>query len=181
MPIKREIDHVCGQCGGVSKITLATLKAWLRSITRRSTPQHRRYMALIRAAYHHWPESHEFQPESETHLRKWLQVEAGYREFTDIAVPFAEDQPAVTKLVSIAIEAAIRVAQMDKNGKPTDFAFVRPHPRGGMCRVYRSKSIDYDTLGHLEACALFNAVAEIIESIIGRPADEILKQTEQAA
>lgn len=128
---------------------------------------------MIKAAFHHWPEGHDFQPENEEHLRKWLQVSAGYREHTDIPVAFCEEEPAVTKLAALAIEAAIRSAD--------GYAFVRPHPDGGMVRVYRSKSIRFDKLGHLEACALFEAVAEIISNVIGRPADEILKQTEQAA
>jgi len=173
MRTARKTELACPHCGGIVELGFAVVRQLWKAVSSRSTPQHRRYMALIKAAYHHWPESHEFQPESETHLRKWLQVSAGYREHTDIPVVFAEDEPAVTRLAALAIEAAIMAAE--------GYAFVRPHPDGGIVRVYRSRSISYDTLGHLEACALFDAVAEIIESVIGRSADEILKQTEQAA
>jgi len=159
----KSTELACPHCGGLFQ----------PSGKKRSTPQHRRYYAMIKAAYHHWPEGHDFQPDSEEHLRKWLQVSAGYREHTDIPVAFAEDQPGVTKLAALAIEAAIMAAD--------GYAFVRPHPDGGMVRVYRSKSISFDKLGHLEACALFDAVAEIIAAAIGRPVDEIMKQTEQAA
>jgi len=44
----------------------------------RSTPQHRRYFALIRAAHKQWPEGHPIQPATEEGLRDYLQVMAGF-------------------------------------------------------------------------------------------------------
>ena len=44
----------------------------------RSTPQHRRLFALIKAAWKHWPESHEVQCGSPEGLRDYLQIKAGF-------------------------------------------------------------------------------------------------------
>ena len=87
----------------------------------RSAPQLRRFFAMLRAMYQHWPEDTQFQPESEEHLRKFILIRAGYRETTDIPVTFAEDQPGLTKLTALSIEAALKAAGA--------YAFIRPHPR----------------------------------------------------
>jgi len=44
----------------------------------RSTPQHRRFFALIKAAFKHWPEGHEVQCGSAEGLRDYLQIKAGF-------------------------------------------------------------------------------------------------------
>ena len=46
----------------------------------RSLDQMRRFFAVLRAMYAHWPESAGFQPHSEEHLRKWVTCMAGHRE-----------------------------------------------------------------------------------------------------
>lgn len=118
----------------------------------RSSPQLRRFFGMLRAMYQHWPASAEFQPESEEHLRKYSICGAGFRDSTDVAVPFAEDQPGLTKLVAISVEACVRGAG--------GFAFIRPHPDGGMVRVYKAKSIAFDKLGQAE----FNRLNEAVEA-----------------
>ena len=47
---------------------------------RRSLKHHKRLFGLIRAAFDLWPEGHEFQPETEDHLRAWLTIKAGHCE-----------------------------------------------------------------------------------------------------
>ena len=44
----------------------------------RSSPQHRRLFALIKAAHKHWPESHEVQCATANGLREYLQIKAGF-------------------------------------------------------------------------------------------------------
>lgn len=139
----------------------------------RSNPQLRRFFSVIKAAFHHWPESHDFRPESPEHLRKFLLCGAGYSEHTDIPVEWAEDQPGVTKLTALAIEAAIRAAD--------GYAFVRPAKHGGRVRVYKAKSIAYHKLSHADACRLFADIDLIIKAELGVEPDELLKQTEMAA
>ena len=43
----------------------------------RSDPQHRRYFAMIGAAFKNWPESYEYQPLDAEALRVFLQMLAG--------------------------------------------------------------------------------------------------------
>lgn len=139
----------------------------------RSVEQLRRFFGVLRAMKHHWPETAEFQPESEEHLRKWVLVKAGHRETTDIPVPFAEDQPGLTRLAVTAIEGAVAAAGA--------FAFVKPHPNGGLVRVFRAKSIAFDKLGQAEFNKLNDEVEAAYKAETGLDPDEVLKQTERAA
>ena len=83
----------CPSCG----VDLAEpQKKWKR----RSVPQHRRYFALVRAAYYHWPEKHELKPQSEEHLRKWLQAKAGHRVVETV------DTEGMTQEQSLALMVA---------------------------------------------------------------------------
>lgn len=137
----------------------------------RSPQDHRRFFGVIAATYHHWPESHEFQPDSSEHLRSWLLCKAGYRDVTTIPVEFAEDQPALLKLVSLAAESAVKAAK--------GYAFIRPH--GSALAVFSAKSIAWDKLDQ----AGFNRIRDAVEAVIlaetGMKPDDILKNTEAAA
>lgn len=126
----------------------------------RSVPQHRRYFALIRAAFYHWPETHAFKPMSEEHLRKWLQAKAGHRVIDTIDTAGMSPEQATA---SISRQVA----------KAGPFAF---HSAVGT-RFYSitSESIDFDTLPHLAACALFDSVAEVIEAETGIRCDDLIK------
>lgn len=123
--------------------------------------------------FHHWPEHAEFRPESEEHLRKWVLIKAGHREATDIPVDWTEDQPALARLASLAIEASVKAAGA--------FAFVRPHPEGGMVRVFRAKSIAFGSLGQADFNRLNDEVEAAYRAETGLEADVVLKQTENAA
>lgn len=134
----------------------------------RSTPQHNRYFAMIERAFDQWPEAHDFAPADSEHLRKWLQCKAGYYIATDIALPPHKNQRAIAKIVVAAVTAAFNSVG--------EHAWVKENAKGNSIRVFRSKSIAYDKLKHLEACALFNAVAEIIEIETGVSADKLMKE-----
>lgn len=125
----------------------------------RSVPQHRRYFAMIREAYHHWPDGHQFRPLSEEHLRKWLQAKAGHRVVDTI------ETDGMTPAQSVAVIAAAM-----KRAGP--FAFVSATET--KLHVVTSESIDFDTLPHLAACALFDDVAEVIEAETGLKVDQIM-------
>lgn len=139
----------------------------------RSLDQLRRFFGVLRAMYQHWPETAEFQPDSEEHLRKFVLIKAGHRETTDIPVEWAEDQPGLTRLASLAIEGALKAAGA--------FSFAKPHPDGGLVRVFKAKSIAFDKLGQAEFNALNDAVEAVYASETGLNPDEVLKQTEAAA
>ena len=139
----------------------------------RSLEQLRRFFGVLRAMKQHWPESADFQPESEEHLRKWVLIKAGHKQTTDVPVSFAEDQPGLTKLTAIAIEAAVRASG--------GYAFIRPHPSGGMVRVFNAKSIAFEKVGQAEFNTLNDAVEEIYRAETGLDPDQVLKESEKAA
>ena len=125
----------------------------------RSVPQHRRYFALIRAAHSHWPEKHRFRPMSEEHLRKWLQAKSGYSNIRTIDTAGMNTQSAI-----VAVAAELAAAD------PMYFTSIV----GARFYVIESKSIDFDTLPHLAACALFDAVADTIKAETGLDPDRIM-------
>lgn len=125
----------------------------------RSVPQHRRYFALIKAAHSHWPETHRFKPMSEEHLRKWVQAKAGYATVRTVDTAGMDTQSAI-----VAVAAMLAAAD------PMHFTSVT----GARFHVIESKSINFDTLPHLAACALFDAVAETIEAETGLRAEQIM-------
>ncbi len=139
----------------------------------RSVEQLRRFFGMLRAMYRHWPETAEFQPESEEALRKWVLIKAGHKDTTDIAVPFADDQPGLTRLVAVSVEACVRGAG--------GYAFIRPHPDGGLLRVFKAKSIAFNQLGQAEFNALNDAVETAYAQETGLDPEQVLKQTDEAA
>lgn len=139
----------------------------------RSVEQLRRFFGMLRAMYRHWPEAAEFQPESEEHLRKWALIKAKHSETVDVAVPFAEEQPGLTRLVAIAVEACVRGAG--------GFAFIRPHPEGGLLRVFKAKSIAFDKLGQAEFNALNDSVETVYATETGLDPEQVLRENERAA
>lgn len=125
----------------------------------RSVPQHKRYFAMIRAAFSHWPEAHRFQPITEDRLRKWLQAKAGH------ALVKTVDTEGMTK-----DEAVVAIAAELSKADPIHFTSASR----GRFYIVESKSIAFDTLPHLSACALFDAVAEVIEAESGVKIDDIM-------
>ena len=139
----------------------------------RSLDQLRRFFAMLRAMKAHWPESAEFQPDDTEHLRKWALIKAGHRETTDVPVSWAEDQPGLTKLASLAIEAALKAAGA--------YAFIRPHPEGGLVRVFKAKSIAFHKLSQAEFNKLNDEVEAVYASETGLDPETVLKESESAA
>lgn len=125
----------------------------------RSVPQHRRYFAMLKAAFSHWPEDHRFQPATEEHLRKWLQAKAGYAVIKSVETEHMTTQQAIA-----AISAELAMADPIHFTSAADTLFY----------VIQSKSIDFDTLPHLAACALFDDVADLIEAETGLKVSQIM-------
>lgn len=134
---------------------------------RRSVPQMRRYFAMIRAAYHHWPESHETQFASQEECRKWLQAKAGHVTIA-ARIPIVGIKP--DRLVAI-VEAAMRAAG--------SYAMIRVH--NAELVVFVPRSIAFHRLNHLAACALFDEVAGVIETETGLKVEDLMRETERAA
>lgn len=125
----------------------------------RSVPQHRRYFAMVNAAHSHWPSAHRFKPATAEHLRHWLQAKSGYADINTI------DTAGMTQAQSVAALAA---------------AIIKAHPfhfvwaTEAKFHVAQSKSISFDELPHLAACALFDAVADVIEQEMHVKVDQIM-------
>lgn len=133
----------------------------------RSVPHLRRYFSLIRAAAHHWPDSHETQFADVTECRKWLQMKAGHREI-GARIPLI----GLRRDRALALaEAAIRAAG----------SYAVPVMHGGDMVVFVPKSIAFGKLSHLAACALFDDVAAVIRAETGLEPDTLLKEMETAA
>ena len=125
----------------------------------RSSEDHRRFFALVNAAFTHWPEQHEFRPDNAEHLRAWLLCKAGHRKTTMIET----DEPAATV---VAIEAAFRAADT--------YAFVRPYGDG--VAIYSPKSLRFDKTDQKAFNAVRDEVSSIIESVIGVTAEQLLRE-----
>lgn len=131
----------------------------------RSVPQHRRYFALVKAAFSHWPEKHRFRPMTEEHLRKWLQAKAGYANIQMVDTAGMDGPTAI-----VAVAAMLAAAD------PIHFTAIK----GSRFYVVSSRSINFDELPHLEACALFDAVADVIRAETGLEPDEIMPPIRKA-
>jgi hypothetical protein len=145
----------CPTCG-------AKAKAKVRSID-----QHRRYFGLIRAAFHHWPETSERQFANEEELRAYVQIKAGYREVgAQIPLSGLNKDRAL-----MLVEAAIRGSG----------SYAIPIFYKDSIVVFKPKSVSFEKMSHQEFCGLNESVATVIEQEIGISADELLRQTEAAA
>jgi hypothetical protein len=132
----------------------------------RSLEQHRRYFALMRAVFHHWPEAHPTQFSNEQECRVWLQMKAGHRQI-GVRTPLGEDR---NRDLFVA-EAAIRGC--GSNAMPVIFA--------DELVVWKPKSIAFGKLGHEAFCKLNDEIDAVIKAETGLDADQLLKEHEAAA
>lgn len=132
---------------------------WDNKSSKRSLPQHKRFFAVLKAYYCHWPEKHEFQPESVSHLRAWLLVKAKHAD-----------------IQTFDVESMQRFASVKSTGKFTFFAV-----RGEKLAAFSPRSISFRSCQHAEATRLFNDCEEIFEAETGIKVSQILKEMEAAA
>ena len=132
----------------------------------RSIDQHRRFFAMVGAAYHHWPESHATQFADKTECRKWLTMKAGERDLV-LRMPISGMKPEAAVIVATA---AMKAAGAH--------AVAVAH-KSELC-VWAPRSIRFDRMSHLTFCALNDAVADVIKSEIGKDAEELMSKTEVA-
>lgn len=132
----------------------------------RSIAQHRRFFAVVAAAFDHWPHGHAFQPDSAEHLRAWLLVRAKHCviktfHLTEDATELARVLPVITAIML---------------GK---HSWTRAN--GNELLVCVPMSIAFDAVGHNEFGSISATVGEIIRSETGLDPDVLLKETETAA
>jgi hypothetical protein len=133
----------------------------------RSEPDHRRFFALINAAFHHWPESHEFHPDNSEHLRAWLLCKAGYRDVATFELPETDDPVMMARMMEFA-ERLLEHAGDERR------KFGRW--RGSTFYVHQAKSIAWDKLSQKEFSPIREAVEEVISAEIGVDAEALLRE-----
>lgn len=133
----------------------------------RSLEQHRRFFGLMRAVFHHWPETHPVQFGDETECRKWLTMKAGHREI-GARIPLVGINRERAMLLA---EAAIRAAG----------SYAVPIIHGDTLVVFKPKSIAFAKLSHAAFCALNNAVDDVIQAETGLDPKQLLKEHERVA
>ena len=133
----------------------------------RSVPQLRRYFAMIKATFHHWPETSERQFASVDELRAYLQMKAGHREI-GATIPLTGMNK--DRAVFLA-EAAIRAAG----------SFALPILHGDTLVIFKPKSIAFSKLSHTEFCRLSDDVGDVIFNETGLRGEQLMRETEAAA
>lgn len=143
----------------------------------RSGKGHRMYFAAISAACDHWPEGHApFEDRGldnpvtkadDDLLRAWLQTKAGWRE-----------------CITFPLEAAEATARLiQKIRGEGNYCFLDPREIDGEIKlcVFIPDSISYDEMDEEAFSPVRRAVFELIEQIVGIPADKIVYETDQSA
>ena len=145
-------------------------KAMLKAILSRPRRQknHAHFFAAIAAATDHWPDGMEPDPNGNSErLRAWLLCKAGYCDFIDFPVEASSSVIAlIEKFRGDGRHAFVRVGSI--GGEPT-------------LRVFYPKSIAWDELDETAFVEVKQAVCAVIHAIIGVPADQLVRGTEEAA
>jgi hypothetical protein len=147
--------HYCPECGCL--------------LSKPRSPQdHKRFFALIRKAFEHWPECG-FAPSDHKHLRAFLLVQAGYFDAQPVPIDaeLAQD-PHLLALARLTVEASVAAAIRDRG-----YAFPRFSAAG--CDILRPKSINWETLDQKGFAPIREAVGDIIENTVGVTSDQLLK------
>ncbi len=133
----------------------------------RSLPQLRRFFAMIRAAYHHWPETSEKQFSSDEELRKHLTMRAGWRDVA-ARIPLVGVNSDITKMI---------VAQAFKAAGTHAWPVVHKSE----LVIWVPRSIAFHSMGPQEFGQLSDAVAVVIKDMTGLDVEQMLRETESAA
>lgn len=122
---------------------------------------------MIRAAFHHWPETSEVQFSSEDECRKHLQMRAGWRD-VGARIPLVGVKPEVAKMLATA---AISGAK----------AHAWPVVHNGELIVWIPRSISFHCMGPQEFGQLSDAVGVVIKDMTGIDAETLMRESEAAA
>jgi len=128
----------------------------------RSPEQLRRYFAMIKAAFHHWPERHPHQFANSEELRAFLQMKAGHR-IVGAQIPLTGMSKERAMLLA---EAAIRGAG----------SYAMPVIHGDVLVIFRPKSIAFAKMEHGEFCRLSDMVESVIQAETGLQASQLLTE-----
>lgn len=133
----------------------------------RSLPQLKRFFAMIRAAFLHWPETSEQQFSSDEELRKYLTMRAGWRDVA-ARIPLVGVNLDITKMI---------VAQAFKAAGTHAWPVIHKSE----LVIWVPRSIAFHSMGPKEFGQLSDAVATVIKDMTGLDIDQAMKETESAA
>jgi len=132
----------------------------------RSLAQHKRFFSVIAAAFNHWPESHNFQPDSSEHLRAWILCRAGHRTVTTFHLE--DDAQTFAKVVPMIIATVLH-------------KHAWCWSKGSDLFVCVPQSIAFDKMDHKAFCKVCDDVDEVIRVETGLDPEKLLRETEAAA
>ena len=133
----------------------------------RSLPQMRRFFGIIRAAFHHWPETAEVQFANEEEARKWLTMRAGWRD-VGARIPLVGVKPEAAKMLAAAAIAGAK-------------AHAWPVVHKSELIVWIPRSIAFHSMGPQEFGQLSDAVSVVIKDMTGMDAEQMMRESENAA
>ena len=133
----------------------------------RSLPQLRRYFSMIRAAYHHWPETSDVTFSSEEECRKHLQMRAGWRE-VGARIPLVGVKPEAAKMLAAAAIAGAK-------------AHAWPVVHKSELIVWIPRSIAFHSMGPQEFGQLSDAVSVVIQDMTGHDVEAMMRESEAAS
>lgn len=136
----------------------------------RSGQDHRRFFALIKAAYLNWPESVAFQPSSEDQCRAFLLCKAGWTNVAKVEIPASyAESPKERAAFRDAVEGASRAL-----GGPSDYHELRVGARS--LEIITARSIAYSSCGQRDFGRVREAVEAQLEDILGVSAQQLLSE-----
>lgn len=122
---------------------------------------------MIRAVFHHWPETADVQFSSEDECRKHLQMRAGWRD-VGARIPLVGVKPDAARMLASAAIAGAR-------------AHAWPVVHKGELIVWIPRSIAFHKMGPQEFGQLSDAVATVVTDMAGLDVESLMKETERAA
>ena len=128
----------------------------------RSPEQNRRFWAVVRAFFDHWPETNARQFSSENELRIWAQMKAGYRDIA-ARIPLVGIQRERGLML---VEAGLRAAKSN----------AVPVIHKDEMVIFTPRSISFASLPHGKACEVLSAVETLLENESGLKAEELLRE-----
>ncbi len=136
----------------------------------RSLPDHRRLFGLLRAAFHQWSASHEFQPTNEAQLRAWALVQTGHTNVAKAEVPPGYQESEAIRSQYRETVAGICRAVVGEG------AYFELRTGTDAVEIVTARSIDFATVGRREFNGIREAVELFLEDALGVTADQLLRE-----
>lgn len=128
----------------------------------RSYQQLKRFFAIVRQAWHHWPE-YAKKVDSEDDLRRWLTMSAGYRKIGARIPLKGINSDAAKMLFTEAIKGA--------------GAYAHPVVFDDELIIWTPRSIAFNSMGPSEFNDLCDKVSDVIEAQTGLRVEDMMKET----